>query len=561
MVRLLSLLIFILISNLAFGVEFKARTSKKIYHINDEIELTLTLTEIDKYSEPNITSLLASGFKITSNNMNIKTTIINGSYKKEVTWYQKYISDKLGKVKIPKITIQADNKIYETNELEIEITKEKVENTEDTTNQDIVITSSLNKYDPYIGESLIYKLQVIRFIDIYNEFIIAPKSNNAVIKQIDSEKNYNKIIDNKDALISEYFFQIIPTTEKLEIEPAIIQGKILTNKNYDPFANFGSFIRFKSANEYQDVIKKSQKFTLNVKNKNNSTLALEDINITVEHNDKDNYYIGDPINFTIKIKANNIDASQLPQLNIKNNPHYKIYAEKPQLETKLDQNNNKLFAHKTINYTFISYQAGEIEVPLETIAWFDVNKKRLTKVNPPLIKFNISEVEEINNINPTNKKEKNLINHVNESVIEKKSSNYLLIISLILNIIFIFKEIFSKYKKPPAAASKKTYKISIKKILNANDATELYQLLSSYFKEYHDINNFNLANLEKYLKTITKYNNEGLLREIALLEAVIYGKEKFDLNKSKKTIKILLKKLPKKKGKKIIRKEDLNLNP
>ena len=69
-----------------------------------------------------------------------------------------------------------------------------------------------------------------------------------------------------------------------------------------------------------------------------------------------------------------------------------------------------------------------------------IYKKRLTKVNPPLIKFNISEVEEINNINPTNKKEKNLINHVNESVIEKKSSNYLLIISLILNIIFIFKE-------------------------------------------------------------------------------------------------------------------------
>ena len=80
MVKILIFILLIISTNLN-AAEFSARTSKEIYNINEEIEIILTLSNTERYHNPDISLLTAAGLKLTSNNINSKTSIINGKYK------------------------------------------------------------------------------------------------------------------------------------------------------------------------------------------------------------------------------------------------------------------------------------------------------------------------------------------------------------------------------------------------------------------------------------------------------------------------------------------------
>ena len=554
MVKIFIFILLIISSNLN-AAEFSARSSKEIYNINEEIEIILTLSNAERYHNPDISLLTAAGLKLTSNNINSKTSIINGKYKKEIIWYQKYISDKLGEITIPEITIKTDSETLKTKPLTIKISKDKL-NKKDS-NKNIEITAKLNKQTANIGETLIYQLKIIRYKDIYNEIISPPSSEQAIIKQIGKEKSYKQIINNKEALISEYFFQITPLEKKLSIEPAIISGKIAEENQKDPFNNFGNFIRFKNIRSYKNIKKYSEEFTLNIKNQPAATITANNLTFELKYEKKNEIYIGDPINFQIIIKAHNLSAAQLPEIEYQNKAEYKIYKEKPDLKTNFDDKTKTLNATKITNFTLISNQSGKILIPEKNINWFNAKKNKIETAKIPKLDFNIQKNKLINS-NSNNKEEKEpnlkIIKQDNQAI------KYLLFISIFLNIIFISKEFIKKYKIK--AKSNKIIKGKFTKIKNASNNQELYDAVKDYFHKNFHMSKIEGNNLEKFIsKKLELEHKKQLINHIQILDKAIYGRNKITLETYKKELKLLLKNIKLKKVKNQSKNNNFNLNP
>ena len=554
MVKIFIFILLIISSNLN-AAEFSARSSKEIYSINEEIEIILTLSNAERYHNPDISLLTAAGLKLTSNNINSKTSIINGKYKKEIIWYQKYISDKLGEITIPEISIKTDNKILKTKALTIKISKDKLDAKDSDKNIEII--AKLNKKTAHIGETLIYQLKIIRYKDIYNEIISPPSSEQAIIKQIGKEKSYNQIINNKEALISEYFFQITPLEKKLNIEPAIITGKIAEEDQNDPFNNFGNFIRFKNIKSYKNIKKYSEKISLNLKNRPTANIIANNLTVAIKYDKKNEIYVGDPINFQIIIKANNLNAAELPKIEYKNKAEYKIYKEKPKLKTNFDDKTKTLNATKIINFTLISNESGKLLIPEKEINWFNAKKNKIETAKIPKLDFNIQKNKLINS-NSNNKTEK----EANLKIIKQdnQATKYLLFISIFLNIIFISKEFIKKYKIK--AKSNKIIKGKFTKIKNASNNQELYNAVKDYFYKNFHMTKIEGHNLEKFIsEKLELEHKKQLINHLQILDKAIYGRRKITLETYKKELKLLLKNIKLKKTTNKSKNNSFKLNP
>ncbi|MBL6621205.1 MAG: BatD family protein [Rickettsiales bacterium] len=554
---MVKILIFILliISNNLNAAEFTARTSKEIYNINEEIEIILTLSNTERYHNPDISLLTAAGLKLTSNNINSKTSIINGKYKKEIIWYQKYISDKLGEITIPEISIKSDNEILKTKALTIKISKDKLDAKDSDKN--IEITAKLNKQAAHIGETLIYQLKIIRYKDIYNEIISPPSSEQAIIKQIGKEKSYNQIINNKEALISEYFFQITPLEKKLNIEPAIITGKIAEEDQNDPFNNFGNFIRFKNIKSYKNIKKYSEKISLNLKNRPTANIIANNLTVAIKYDKKNEIYVGDPINFQIIIKANNLNAAELPKIEYKNKAEYKIYKEKPELKTNFDDKTKTLNATKIINFTLISNESGKILIPEKEINWFNTQKNKIKTAKIPKLDFDIKSNKQINNYSENEVKKANNIKIIKQ---DKQITKLLLFISIFLNLLFISKEILKKYKRRVKAIKITNGKFT--KIKHAGNNQELYNAVKDYFYKNFHMTKIEGNNLEKFIsEKLELEHKKQLINHLQILDKAIYGRRKITLETYKKELKLLLKNIKLKKTTSKSKNNSFKLNP
>jgi len=120
--KIFFIMLLIGISSLIFAqqdVQFYAHVDKTRISLNEEIELTLTVTGTQDVGEPELPDL--DGFKVLSQGSSSRFSFVNGKMSVNKSYTYILMPLKLGKLTIGPAKIRLGGKILETNPIEIEV--------------------------------------------------------------------------------------------------------------------------------------------------------------------------------------------------------------------------------------------------------------------------------------------------------------------------------------------------------------------------------------------------------------------------------------------------------
>ena len=100
------------------------------------------------------------------------------------------------------------------------------------------------------------------------------------------------------------------------------------------------------------------------------------------------FKVGEAVSREITVLASGVAAEDIPELSFKDNPIWKQYPEKPQLNTVV--HNQKRIAQAVTRVVYIPQKSGEQEIPEITLRWYNVRTKHIETAVIPAEKFYIA---------------------------------------------------------------------------------------------------------------------------------------------------------------------------
>lgn len=351
-------------------------------------------SQIDDFQAPQVENftVLAGPSKSTSTNI----SIINGKMTRQYTLKFTYIlrADQTGNFTIPPARIEADGKIYQSEEFDIEVIKsdngtssqqqgtqeKKEEQPEDIDNEDLFVRIFLNKknvrrQEPVVATIKIYtKLNLsgfesVRFPDFdgfYKYEIETPP-----LRQL-KEENINGEIYGTGVL--KKFLLFPQKAKKLTIDPfkadCIVQKRVKSNSRniFDDF--FGSYQKVK-------IPLSSKPVSLNVKplpGNKPSTFSGGVGEFSISGSlDKNKVTTNESVSLKIEISGNgNLKVMDIPNVDFP--PDLEVYD--PRTENDIDISSQGARGKKKIEYLIIPRHEGEFRIPPFVFSYYDLNENR-----------------------------------------------------------------------------------------------------------------------------------------------------------------------------------------
>ena len=405
----LFLFIAILIPSVVFcqDVVFEARAPQSVlngqqfaitYTINRRVSSQVSFPEM-----PGMTKLTAPQ---ASSNSSFQW--INGKQSQSFsTTYTIYVqATQVGKHTINPATVVIDNKQYQSNKIEIEIVAQQGGNQQQSgqsnnqqsganqssssgTNENVFVTSSLNKKEIYVGEQVVLSYNVYTKVDLqgFGEIKFPPYTGfwkedyqvgNISLKQtVYNNQTYSTAEIQRNILFPQKAGEITIPAADIEVVSRIRTRNSGFN---DPFFNefFGGY-------QNVPVHCTTKPLTINVKqlpadNKPASfsgAVGTFSLNSTIDKTElKANEAI--TLKFTVSGTGN---VKLVDKINVKFPPDFEAYAPKITQNSKVDK--NSVSGSKTFEYVIIPRNPGTFKIKSFEFSYFDPNKKAYITVNSP----------------------------------------------------------------------------------------------------------------------------------------------------------------------------------
>lgn len=383
------LFIFIVFPIFLFSAEFTASVNKKQVGMDESFALHLTLKDAATQGAPSIASLQNS-FHIRSQQQSSSTMMMNGRSSMNNTWTIILQPKQEGEILIPSISINTNQGVLSTNPITIKITKESA-SVKSSESDDIDLITEVSTNHPFKNETFFFTIILKSKIDLANVQMPRFSIEDAIIEQNGEPRLDRKIIDGIKHNVATFNYLVTPLTAgTLNIPSITLEGSIpmkrrpQTNSFFDydldPLFLMSGFDRL------QPFIKSSAPITLIVKPAvAGITPWLPAHNITIEEfwDPSQHLEVGEPIARSIKINAEGILASQLPDLTERQskNNQLKVYSDKPAMGN--DIKDNIIYSYRLEQYTLIPQQSGSLTLPEIALEWWDVeNNKKGVAVLP-----------------------------------------------------------------------------------------------------------------------------------------------------------------------------------
>lgn len=375
------LFIFVLFPILLSSGEFSASVTKKVVGVGDSFALRLTLKDATSNGSPSLDSLNKS-FHIRSQQQASNITMMNGRVSSSLTWTIILQPQQVGEALIPPISINTSEGVLTTNPIMVKVTQESASGTKSSETDDIVVITEMSTRHPFKNETFFLTVTLKSKSDLAN--IKMPKFSieDAIVELNGEPRIEKKIVDGMKFNIVNFKYLVTPLNAgTLHIPSIRLEGaipmKIQTQSNsffdqdFDPFFLMGGF------NRLQSFTKASAPITLNVQPAVAGIVPwLPARNLTIEEfwDPAQKLEVGEPITRSIKIVAEGILSSQLPDLTERqsSDQHLKIYADKPVTGDEFKE--NTIHSHRLEQYTIIPQQSGNLTLPEIAVEWWDVAK-------------------------------------------------------------------------------------------------------------------------------------------------------------------------------------------
>jgi hypothetical protein len=519
--------------------EVTASVDKNPVMLDESITLSITAKgDADRNAfDP---SPLLGDFVVGRTSISSQTQIINFDTTRTTVWSTVLIPRKLGVFTIPSFTVEGKK----TQAINLQVLPVSAAGA--TSGRDIFITTNVDLEEAYIQQQIRYTVKLHLAKDIQRGSLSSPALQNADIRQIGKDAEYNEIVDGKRFRIIERNFAIIPQQSgTFTIEGPLFEGEVVENNRQ----NFGFFNRSTNVNR---VGPSQQISVLPIPgNYTHHWLPSDYVELNEEwQSPSQSYTAGEPITRTITLTAIGLVEEQLPPIDSQYPDKLKTYPD--QASTATIERDNSLIAQRIESIAMIPSQAGQIEIPEVSVPWFNILTKkveyarlpaRIIEVLPaptnahasspaaPQIEAQPASDETSESISAVN------ILGSNKASMWSISSWILLTLWLITLVAWSLHSKKSKMvlKNEHANPSEKQYWLKLEQALSSNDSKQIFLALSHWLGDIcgdpelplstsqsilnsvelnNEINNMLSA---KYAKTATSWSSGQLAKELKSL--------------------------------------------
>lgn len=394
----------------AQDIDFRASVDKNRITLDDQVELTLTVSGSQDVGAPQLPQM--DGFQIISTGSSSQFSFINGKMSVSKSFTYILMPLKEGRLTIPPATIEVGGRTLKTESIEIEVVKgTRVPQapaqpqappsvppvTPSGLRDRIFIEVTTDKQTGHIGEQITMTFRLYhRNVMIDNLEYTPPVTKDFVTEAMGPQREYRTVVNGVVYDVIELKTAIFPVTNgELTIEPARLRCDLLVRTHmrrprhgdvFDDFFEdffeepfFGSYTRY-------PVELESQPIKLNInplpnENKPDSFKgAVGRYDLQIEANPT-SLKAGEPINLSMKISgAGNIAQVQEPV--IKDLTGFKAY--ESEVKTDITGRDPQIAGIRTFQKIIIPQDENVKEIPVIEFSYFDpeLNQYRTIKKGP-----------------------------------------------------------------------------------------------------------------------------------------------------------------------------------
>ncbi|WP_354667895.1 BatD family protein [Paraglaciecola arctica] len=360
MPKIIICLILFLVTNAlrAQSIEVSASVDKNPVMVDESFILSVVANgEVDRNAFDS--SFLMKDFVVGRTSVSSQTKMINFDTTRTTTWSTVLIPKKKGRFTIPVFNIAGSK----TKPIEVLVIP--VSANAGAQGRDLFITTSVDVDQVYLQQQIRYTVKLHLGKDLQRGSLSSPTLENADIRQIGKDKEYNEVVDGRRYRIIERSFAIIAQQSgSYTIEGPLFEGEVIDNTRQ----SFGFFNRSKAVNR----VGPSQNITVLPipSNYDQHWLPSDFVQLDDEWQGNTNDFVaGEPITRTITLTAIGVVEEQLPTISSVYPDSVKTYPD--QAETTTVERDNSLIAQRKESIAIIPSQAGELVIPEVRIPWFN----------------------------------------------------------------------------------------------------------------------------------------------------------------------------------------------
>ena len=306
-------------------------------------------------------SLLMKDFVVGRTSVSSQTKMINLVTTRSTSWSTILIPQTKGRFTIPSFNLDGNT----TKPIEVLVIPASASSA--SNGRDLFITTNVDLKEAYLQQQIRYTVKLHLGKDLQRGSLSSPTLENADIRQIGKDKEYDEIIEGRRYRIIERSFAIIAQQSgTYNIEGPMFEGEVIDNSRQ----SFGYFNRSKAVNR----VGPRQNITILPIPSNYDQHWLPSSFVQLDDEWQGNtrgFVAGEPITRTITLTAVGVVEEQLPKITSTYPDSVKTYPD--QAETTTVEKDNTLIAQRKESIAIIPSQSGQLVIPKVRIPWFNTN--------------------------------------------------------------------------------------------------------------------------------------------------------------------------------------------
>lgn len=360
--------VLLLLPGLAAAATITVHTDRNPAVLQESFQLTFEATG-DVDDDPDF-SPLEQDFQVLSTSTSTSMSIANTKITTTRQWRLALMPLRAGEMIIPAIPFGKDQSPQATLTV---IPARRGPTGQDPA--DIFLDVQALPQSVYVQEQVIYTVKLYRAVSTSNETLSEPvvAQGDAIIEQLDADRSYDTFIQGRPYSVFERSYGIYPQVSgDLSIRPLRFQAQLSAGARFslDPFGAGTS-----------TIVRQSEPLALQVKPvpvayQGRHWLPATDVKITETWSkDPNDLFPDEPVTRSLKLTAQGLTASQLPELPELFPEGFKQYPDKPELDNR--NSADGITGTRQQKNAIIPAQAGAYTLPEVSLPWWNTATQSL----------------------------------------------------------------------------------------------------------------------------------------------------------------------------------------
>lgn len=396
---LITICLCLLVVKNVYAAEIKVQLDRSYVQMDESFTVVFSASDsVD--GDPDF-SPLQENFRTINRNQSSSIRIINGSMSRETTWTLSLMPRQAGKLQIPAISFGSDKSKPTT-----VVVRKVPADVKSQSDQLIFMEVSVEPKQIYVQAQIIYTVRIYHAVNLMDASLAELKveDGDTIVEALGSDSSFDKQINGRHYKVFEKKYALFPQKSgTIKIPPLVFETRYVGNRRN---------LKQRRILSKEQIIEVKPKPKYEKGKKLAYWLPASSLQVSESlGKGAQNYTVGQPVTRTLRITAEGLPASLLPNLQSEKLDFAKVYPDQPILRDGNDSNG--ITGVREDKFAIIPTKSGEFVIPEIKIPWWNTKKDQWEHVVLKARKINVKPAPAVaGNVSPTPILEKSIISAI-----------------------------------------------------------------------------------------------------------------------------------------------------